>query len=82
MMTACLPALFTDSPVTGYAFLFLPIAVQENGLGGVASGQRFQPARERPQSVDRRLISVWSVYIHLRWSIRRMTTSRGSSRIR
>jgi hypothetical protein len=29
MMTACLLALFSDNPVTGYTFLFLPIAVQE-----------------------------------------------------
>ena len=27
--TACLLALFTDNPVTGYVLLFLPIAVQE-----------------------------------------------------
>jgi hypothetical protein len=29
MLTACLLALFTNSPVTGYTFLILPIAVQE-----------------------------------------------------
>lgn len=29
MMTACLRALFSDSPVTGYTFLIVPIAVQE-----------------------------------------------------
>jgi hypothetical protein len=29
MMTACLLALFNNDPVTGYAFLILPIAVQE-----------------------------------------------------
>jgi Domain of unknown function (DUF4386) len=29
MMTACLLALFSDNPVTGYVLLFLPIAVQE-----------------------------------------------------
>jgi Domain of unknown function (DUF4386) len=28
-MTACLLALFSDNPVTGYVLLFLPIAVQE-----------------------------------------------------
>jgi len=34
MMTACLLALFSNSPVTGYTFLFLPIAVQEMVLAG------------------------------------------------
>ena len=29
MMTACLLALFTDNPITGYTLLVLPIAVQE-----------------------------------------------------
>jgi hypothetical protein len=29
MMTACLLALFSDSPITGYTLLVLPIAVQE-----------------------------------------------------
>ncbi len=34
MMTACLLALFSDSPVTGYTFLILPIAIQEMVLAG------------------------------------------------
>ncbi len=34
MMTACLLALFSNTPVTGYTFLFLPIAVQEMVLAG------------------------------------------------
>ena len=34
MMTACLLSLFSDNPVTGYTFLFLPIAVQEMVLAG------------------------------------------------
>ena len=29
LMTACLLALFSDSPITGYTLLVLPIAVQE-----------------------------------------------------
>jgi hypothetical protein len=29
MMTACILALFSNSPVTGYTFLIIPIAVQE-----------------------------------------------------
>jgi len=34
MMTACLVSLFSDNPVTGYTFLFLPILVQELVLAG------------------------------------------------
>jgi hypothetical protein len=34
MMTACLLSLFSDSPVTGYTFLFLPILVQEMVFAG------------------------------------------------
>ena len=34
MMTACLLSLFSDNPVTGYTFLFMPILVQEMVLAG------------------------------------------------
>ena len=34
MMTACVLSLFSESPVTGYIFLFLPILVQELVLAG------------------------------------------------
>ncbi len=34
MMSACVLSLFSDSPVTGYIFLFLPILVQELVLAG------------------------------------------------
>jgi hypothetical protein len=44
MMTACLLALFSDSPVTGYTFLILPIAVQELVLAGWLLVKGFSPA--------------------------------------
>jgi hypothetical protein len=44
MMTACLLSLFSDSPVTGYTFLFLPIAVQEMVLAGWLLVKGFSPS--------------------------------------
>jgi hypothetical protein len=45
MMTACLLSLFSDSPVTGYTFLFLPIAVQEMVLAGWLLVKGFRQSR-------------------------------------
>ncbi len=53
MMTACLLALFSDSPVTGYTFLFLPIAVQEMVLAGWLLVKGFSPS-----SSNRNLVTV------------------------
>lgn len=44
MMTACLLALFSDNPVTGYVPLILPIFVQELVLAGWLLVKGFSPA--------------------------------------
>ena len=44
MMTACMLALFSDSPVTGYTLLILPIAVQEMVLAGWLLVKGFSPS--------------------------------------
>jgi hypothetical protein len=43
MMAACLSALFSDRPVTGYTFLILPIAAQELVLAGWLLVKGFRP---------------------------------------
>jgi hypothetical protein len=43
MMAACLSALFSDRPVTGYTLLILPIAVQELVLAGWLLVKGFNP---------------------------------------
>jgi hypothetical protein len=43
MITACLLALFTNSPVTGYTLLILPIAVQEMALAVWLLAKGFRP---------------------------------------
>jgi hypothetical protein len=43
MMAACLSALFSDRPVTGYTILILPIAVQELVLAGWLLVKGFNP---------------------------------------
>jgi hypothetical protein len=44
MMVACLLALFSDKPITGYTLLILPIAVQELVLAGWLLVKGFTPA--------------------------------------
>ena len=44
MMTACLLALFSNSPVTGYVLLALPIAVQEMVFAVWLLVKRFSPS--------------------------------------
>jgi Domain of unknown function (DUF4386) len=44
MMTACLLALFSNSPVTGYTLLILPILVQELVLAGWLLVKGFSPS--------------------------------------
>lgn len=44
MMTACLLALFSDNPITGYTLLILPVAVQEIVLAVWLLGKGFSPA--------------------------------------
>jgi hypothetical protein len=44
MMVACLSALFSDKPVTGYTLLIVPIAVQELVLAGWLLFNGFAPA--------------------------------------
>ncbi len=43
-MAACLLALFSDDPVTGYVLLFLPIAVQEMVFAGWLLVKGFNPS--------------------------------------
>ena len=43
-MTACLLALFSDNPVTGYTLLFLPIALHEMALAVWLLVKGFGPA--------------------------------------
>jgi hypothetical protein len=42
MMTACLLALFSDTPITRYTFMALPIAAQEIASRRLAARQRLQ----------------------------------------
>jgi Domain of unknown function (DUF4386) len=44
MMAACVLALFSDRPITGYTFLVLPIAVQELILAGWLLVKGFNPS--------------------------------------
>jgi hypothetical protein len=45
IFTACLSALFSDRPVTGYTLLILPIAVQEIVLAAWLLVKGFDPTR-------------------------------------
>jgi hypothetical protein len=46
-MTACVLALFSDKPVTGYTLLILPIAVQEMVFAAWLLVKGFSPAGVR-----------------------------------
>ena len=48
IFTACLSALFSDRPVTGYTLLILPIAVQEIVLAAWLLVKGFDPTRRPP----------------------------------
>jgi hypothetical protein len=52
MMTACLLALFSNSPVTGYTLLILPIAVQEMVLAVWLLVKGFNPSARAEVVVD------------------------------
>jgi Domain of unknown function (DUF4386) len=53
LMTACLLALFSDNPVTGYTLLILPIALHERALAVWLSVKGFGPA-SHPSSSARK----------------------------
>jgi hypothetical protein len=71
MLSACLLALFSDRPVTGYTLLILPIAVQEIVLAVWLLVKGFNPSAQTsrasseapPRSVDRG-DPVWSGTTH------------------
>src|SRR4051812_22059372 len=50
MMSACLLALFSDSPVAGYTFLILPIAVQEMAFAVWLLVKGFSPSPHSSRS--------------------------------
>ena len=49
MMTACMLALFSNNPVTGYTVLILPIALQEIVLAIWLLAKGFNPTVSYPQ---------------------------------
>ena len=58
MISACLMALFSDSPITGYTLLVLPIAVQELVLAGWLLVKGFRSFTDLPTQLlgGRRII--------------------------